>query len=196
MKLSRSTITHLNAVIDDWVPPKLRDSRLAAWAARRMYGELPIEIDELKERAFSLPRDEYADFYRALNSRVDLGESDLTPESFDAVVAAVTGERVLRKQQPVLGGYDPDDYVTERLWATAEDGTEVWRFAIGDAIGSSPAVADGGEEGTGAGLTLTNLSTCAPAVDRWRTALAPGGLRWDGGRDRVTHPGLKSPVSR
>lgn len=95
MKLSRSTITHLNAVIDDWVPPKLRDSRLAAWAARRMYGELPIEIDELKERAFSLPRDEYADFYRALNSRVDLGESDLTPESFDAVVAAVTGQRVL-----------------------------------------------------------------------------------------------------
>jgi oligopeptidase B len=36
-----------------------------------------------------------------------------------------TGERVLRKQQPVLGGYDPDEYVTERLWATAEDGIRV-----------------------------------------------------------------------
>ena len=36
-----------------------------------------------------------------------------------------TGERTLRKQQPVLGGYDPDDYVTSRLWADAEDGTRV-----------------------------------------------------------------------
>jgi oligopeptidase B len=34
-------------------------------------------------------------------------------------------ERVLRKQQPVLGGYDPSEYVTERLWATAPDGTRV-----------------------------------------------------------------------
>ncbi|HWH35952.1 MAG TPA: S9 family peptidase, partial [Acidimicrobiales bacterium] len=36
-----------------------------------------------------------------------------------------TRERTLLKQQPVLGGYDPDRYVTERLWATAEDGTAV-----------------------------------------------------------------------
>ncbi|MGI8758436.1 MAG: S9 family peptidase [Acidimicrobiales bacterium] len=36
-----------------------------------------------------------------------------------------TRERTLRKQQPVLGGYDPDDYVTERLWATADDGARV-----------------------------------------------------------------------
>ena len=27
--------------------------------------------------------------------------------------------------QPVLGGFDPADYVSERLWATAPDGTEV-----------------------------------------------------------------------
>jgi oligopeptidase B len=36
-----------------------------------------------------------------------------------------TRERTLRKQQPVLGGYDPNDYVTERLWATADDGVQV-----------------------------------------------------------------------
>ena len=35
-----------------------------------------------------------------------------------------SGRSVLRKQQPVLG-YEPADYVTERLWATAEDGTAV-----------------------------------------------------------------------
>ncbi|MFT4179415.1 MAG: S9 family peptidase [Thermomonas sp.] len=35
-----------------------------------------------------------------------------------------TGERRLLKQQPVPG-YDPSQYVTERLWATARDGTKV-----------------------------------------------------------------------
>jgi oligopeptidase B len=36
-----------------------------------------------------------------------------------------THERTLLKQQPVLGGYDPDLYVTERQWATAPDGARV-----------------------------------------------------------------------
>ena len=36
-----------------------------------------------------------------------------------------TGERRLLKRQPVLGGYDPANYVTERLWATARDGTKI-----------------------------------------------------------------------
>jgi oligopeptidase B len=31
----------------------------------------------------------------------------------------------LRKQQPVLGGYDPADYTQTREWATADDGTRV-----------------------------------------------------------------------
>ena len=35
-----------------------------------------------------------------------------------------TGERRLLKQQPVIG-YDPARYVTERLWATARDGTKI-----------------------------------------------------------------------
>jgi oligopeptidase B len=32
---------------------------------------------------------------------------------------------VLRKRQPVLGGYDPADYASSREWATAGDGTRV-----------------------------------------------------------------------
>ena len=36
-----------------------------------------------------------------------------------------TGERRLLKRDPVLGGYTPEDYVTERLWATARDGTRI-----------------------------------------------------------------------
>jgi oligopeptidase B len=36
-----------------------------------------------------------------------------------------SGERKLLKREPVLGGYMPDDYVTERQWATARDGTQI-----------------------------------------------------------------------
>ncbi|MEO7571153.1 MAG: S9 family peptidase, partial [Acidimicrobiales bacterium] len=36
-----------------------------------------------------------------------------------------TGERTLLKRTEVLGGHDPADYETGRLWATASDGTQV-----------------------------------------------------------------------
>ncbi len=36
-----------------------------------------------------------------------------------------TRERVLKKRQEVLGGYDPDNYQEERLFATAKDGARV-----------------------------------------------------------------------
>jgi len=37
----------------------------------------------------------------------------------------VTGELVLRKRKPVLGGYDPEQYEQYREWALADDGTRV-----------------------------------------------------------------------
>ena len=50
--------------------------------------------------------------------------SFVTPASvYDRDV--VTGEQVLRKQQPVLGGYDPSGYEQHREWATTDDGTRV-----------------------------------------------------------------------
>jgi oligopeptidase B len=36
-----------------------------------------------------------------------------------------SGSRTLVKRTPVLGGYDPADYTSARLWATADDGTRV-----------------------------------------------------------------------
>ena len=42
---------------------------------------------------------------------------------FDYRVA--TGEYTLLKEQEVVGGYDPADYVARREWATAPDGTQV-----------------------------------------------------------------------
>jgi len=61
--------------------------------------------------------------------------SFVTPGTvYDYVVA--TGELLLRKQQPVLGGYDARDYAQERVWAEATDGTRipvslVWKRSFG-----------------------------------------------------------------
>ena len=62
--------------------------------------------------------------------------SFVTPSSvYDLDLA--TRELVLRKRQPVLGGYAPADYGQERRWATASDGTKVpislvWKRSFGD----------------------------------------------------------------
>ncbi len=53
-----------------------------------------------------------------------------------------TRELHLRKRQPVLGGYDPEDYAQARAWATAHDGTQipislVWKRSFGEA-GAAP----------------------------------------------------------
>src|SRR5690606_8244697 len=36
-----------------------------------------------------------------------------------------TGERIVRKEQPVLGSFDKQNYAEERVWATAKDGVRV-----------------------------------------------------------------------
>lgn len=36
-----------------------------------------------------------------------------------------TGERTVLKRTEVLGAYDPDDYVTERVWVRGDDGTDI-----------------------------------------------------------------------
>jgi oligopeptidase B len=51
-------------------------------------------------------------------------ESFITPRSvFD--LSVLTGDRILRKQQPVLGGYNPSLYASERLHVIASDGTKI-----------------------------------------------------------------------
>ncbi len=80
---------------------------------------------------FSIAFDEpvyYADM--GSNAEYDTGTiryayTSLTtpPSVFDYEVATQTS--TLRKEDPVLGGFDKADYVAERVWATATDGTRI-----------------------------------------------------------------------
>jgi len=56
---------------------------------------------------------------------VRYGYSSLTTPQSTYDYNMKTKERVLLKQQEVVGGYNPADFQTERVWATAEDGTEI-----------------------------------------------------------------------
>ena len=74
------------------------------------------------EAAFEASPGQNAEFDTKLY-RFNYG-SLVTPSSvFDYDVA--TRERTLKKQQPVLGGYDTKDYQSERVVVTAADGTKV-----------------------------------------------------------------------
>jgi oligopeptidase B len=51
-------------------------------------------------------------------------QSLTTPQQIIDIDLA-TGDRTVVKEQPVLGGYDRHRYVSQRLWAVADDGTEI-----------------------------------------------------------------------
>jgi oligopeptidase B len=58
-------------------------------------------------------------------TKLRFGYSSLVTPGSVYQVDLETGERELLKQQPVLGTFNSDDYVSERVWATAADGTKV-----------------------------------------------------------------------
>jgi oligopeptidase B len=111
--------THLVLFEREGGLPYLRIVDLAADAPTALAASHRIEF---AEPAYNASMGENPEFGA---SRVRFQyESFVTPRSvFDYDVR--TRERSLRKQQPVLGGYDPSQYVNERLHATAPDGTRV-----------------------------------------------------------------------
>ncbi len=99
--------------------PYLRIVDLAADAPNALAASHRIEFDEAAYNASMGENPEFG----ASHVRFQY-ESFVTPRSvFDYDVH--TRERSLRKQQPVLGGYDSSQYASERLHAIADDGTRV-----------------------------------------------------------------------
>jgi oligopeptidase B len=90
---------------------RVYDFKTGAWKA--------IEFPEPVYSAFPAATPEYESNTYRYNY-----QSFITPSSiFDYDVR--TGKSTLLKQQEVLGGYDPKQYASERLWATARDGVKV-----------------------------------------------------------------------
>ena len=87
----------------------------------------PRELTRAGEIAFPDPA--YS-AYPATNAEFDTTRFRYAYQSLTAPASVfdydlATGESTLLKQQPVPGGYEKDRYTSERLWATAADGTRV-----------------------------------------------------------------------
>jgi oligopeptidase B len=86
------------------------------------YAQAEWSAPDFSEPVYTVLPAETPDF-EATNYRYSY-QSFVTPLSvFDFDPAS--GSSVLLKQQEVLGGYQPGEYESERLWATARDGTKV-----------------------------------------------------------------------
>ena len=120
--------------------PKREDATIEGVLAFRDY--LVVEerdrgLTRIQIRPFSAEAPHYIDFpepvytaFPGANAEYDTRilrfnyTSLVTPHSvFDYNMA--TGERELKKQQEVLGGYDPSRYESERIYAAAPDGVKV-----------------------------------------------------------------------
>jgi oligopeptidase B len=78
-----------------------------------------LPFDEPAYQAYLAGNPEYASVVLRFNY------TSLTTPSSVYDYNMQTGDKKLMKQQEVLGGFDRSDYVTERLYATAKDGTKV-----------------------------------------------------------------------
>src|SRR5690606_23366944 len=95
-------------------------------------GELDVvAFDEpLYEAYFSGNPEWHAPFLR-------MGYTSFVTPSTVLELEPATGEKHVRKQQPVLGGYGPADYGQRRVWAPAPDGVQVpvsliWKRSFGE----------------------------------------------------------------
>lgn len=90
-----------------------------------------VEFDEpLYEAYFSGNPEWHAPFLR-------MGYTSFVTPSTVLELELATGEKHVRKQMAVLGGYDPADYGQQRVWATAPDGVQVpislvWKRSFGE----------------------------------------------------------------
>jgi oligopeptidase B len=97
----------------------------------RYNGLTQIEIKPWEGNGFSLHFDD--ETYTAWVSTNPEFDTDILRFGYNSLVIPssvfdfnmVTGEKVLLKQQEVVGGHDPELYHSERIWAKAEDGEMV-----------------------------------------------------------------------
>ncbi len=97
----------------------------------RSNGLTQIQIKPWEKDSFSLQFDD--ETYTAWISNNPEFETDMLRFGYNSLVTPSSvfdydmrsGEKILLKQQEVVGGYDPQQYHSERVWAQAGDGAKV-----------------------------------------------------------------------
>ncbi|MEE3915544.1 S9 family peptidase [Pseudomonas viridiflava] len=84
--------------------------------------DLPAYRVQLPDAAYSLYVQDSLEFD---SPRIRLRYQSLNRPPQVRQLELATGEQIVLKETPVLGTFDADAYVSQRLWATAADGTQV-----------------------------------------------------------------------
>ena len=94
--LARRLTSPLNWVLDNLLPPVLRDSRWFMMPLfRLLFGEKARDFARFKEEAPFLTRAQFRDWYRRLADAHIRRETDLSPAALEQVLAAVAGASAL-----------------------------------------------------------------------------------------------------
>lgn len=64
--MKRETTNRIRYILEEWLPPVLRDSRLLKWVCRRYWGKLIDDLQDFRSRAHYVGDKEYYDVYAAL----------------------------------------------------------------------------------------------------------------------------------
>lgn len=88
-----------------------------------------LDLKDGKQKSINFPEPVYTAYmsgtpkYAATSLRYGYTSLNRPTSVFDYDM--VTGKSTLLKQQEIPGGFNPDDYTVERVWATAADGVKV-----------------------------------------------------------------------
>jgi ubiquinone/menaquinone biosynthesis C-methylase UbiE len=93
VRIPRSITYVIRHVLDDWLPPVVRDRRAFMWPfARILFGKDAALFLDFKARALNLSDEEFADVYQSAHQFVIQRETDLTKDSLHAVLESVVGD--------------------------------------------------------------------------------------------------------
>ncbi|MCO6176834.1 class I SAM-dependent methyltransferase [Ciceribacter sp. RN22] len=90
--MNREMTNRIRFIIEDLLPPVLKDSSLFLWAAKRVWGEHIVHLAEFRARAPFLTDEEYAELYRN-HPRVHAG-TDNSKACIDRICQSIVGESV------------------------------------------------------------------------------------------------------
>lgn len=97
MKVSREFSITVQYVLDQWVPPILRDSRWFMLPAMKLlFKEKARDFMDFKDQAFEMSEEEFSDVYRRVADVNELqGETDLNKKCSEEILGLLAGKTVL-----------------------------------------------------------------------------------------------------
>jgi ubiquinone/menaquinone biosynthesis C-methylase UbiE len=97
LRVSREFSLAVQYVLDQWLPPVLRDARWFMWLPMRLlFGRHAAEVMDFKKHAFTMSKSQFSGVYERMAGLDDLqGETDLNQRCTEEILRHLEGETVL-----------------------------------------------------------------------------------------------------